>query len=586
MFFNGALLATADYTETNSTTITLGFTPVASDQFRVIVGRAVNVTNVSRSQVGAALYPQTAAEIAAGVTPTDYGYAPGDVRRYGVTGSGDETAAYQLAINAAPNNGQITVPAGMSSQIGQVIIDGKNLNVSAYGATFTLVGSKAGFVFKGTITRMRWYGGHFIGDGADRDADVPNAQIGILVGNEAGANVTNWRVYDTTFESSNVGVKAASGTGTGSGDARWGKVIGCHAKNIIGGVGGVGYGFQFSQASDSTIIGSSAENCGRHGIYFAEGRNYSAVNCEVKNHRSTILTGAVRSAMSISRSRNVSVSNCIFDANNGGSMTIDGDLQGTAGENVPDGVTVTNCTFKDDELNSIRVGTISPSTEGLPKNVVISGCTMVSKSGATAGQIDIQCGENVKVYGNLIDGTLMASGSRGIVLDAADGAAYTKGVEIYDNTIITNNGPGIQLPAALLTGTQRARIGPNRMSGVSAEIEFLGGEETTTNNNLIIRKENGTYRRTYTGAGGADVTIPAGGVTALYLAPSGATTVETFSGGTEGQEISLHFGNGNTTIKATTIYTQGAVPFVSTAADTMRLIYSGSAWREVSRSVN
>ncbi len=100
VFFNGALLATADYTETNSTTITLGFTPIASDQFRVIVGRAVNVTNVSRSQVGAALYPQTAAEIAAGVTPTDYGYAPGDLRRYGAdpTGATDARSAIQDAI--------------------------------------------------------------------------------------------------------------------------------------------------------------------------------------------------------------------------------------------------------------------------------------------------------------------------------------------------------------------------------------------------------------------------------------------------------------------------------------------------------
>jgi hypothetical protein len=111
VFFNGALLATADYTETNSTTITLGFTPVASDQFRVIVGRAVNVTNVSRSQVGAALYPQTAAEIAAGVTPTDYGYAPGDVRRYGadLTGATDARTAIQ---NAIASNEVITFPDG------------------------------------------------------------------------------------------------------------------------------------------------------------------------------------------------------------------------------------------------------------------------------------------------------------------------------------------------------------------------------------------------------------------------------------------------------------------------------------------
>ena len=48
-------------------------------------------------------YPRTAAEIAAGVTPTNYGYAPGNVLRYGAIGDGvaDDTAAFQSALSAA-----------------------------------------------------------------------------------------------------------------------------------------------------------------------------------------------------------------------------------------------------------------------------------------------------------------------------------------------------------------------------------------------------------------------------------------------------------------------------------------------------
>ncbi len=48
-------------------------------------------------------YARTAAEIAAGVTPVNYGYPPGDARRYGAVGNciADDTAALQNDINAS-----------------------------------------------------------------------------------------------------------------------------------------------------------------------------------------------------------------------------------------------------------------------------------------------------------------------------------------------------------------------------------------------------------------------------------------------------------------------------------------------------
>lgn len=50
--------------------------------------------------IGAALYPRTDAETTAAVTPTDYSYPPGDVRRYGadLTGATDSRDAIQDAI--------------------------------------------------------------------------------------------------------------------------------------------------------------------------------------------------------------------------------------------------------------------------------------------------------------------------------------------------------------------------------------------------------------------------------------------------------------------------------------------------------
>lgn len=52
-------------------------------------------------------HPRTSAEIAAGVTPTDYSYEPGDVRRYGATGDGttDDTTAIQAALDQLESDG-------------------------------------------------------------------------------------------------------------------------------------------------------------------------------------------------------------------------------------------------------------------------------------------------------------------------------------------------------------------------------------------------------------------------------------------------------------------------------------------------
>ena len=73
----------------------------------------VNDSVLSQSVIGALLYPRTAAEIAAGVTPTNYAYNPRDIRRMGAVGDGvtDDTAAFTRAFSAA-NEKEIIIPGG------------------------------------------------------------------------------------------------------------------------------------------------------------------------------------------------------------------------------------------------------------------------------------------------------------------------------------------------------------------------------------------------------------------------------------------------------------------------------------------
>jgi hypothetical protein len=508
------------------------------------------------------------------------------VKDFGAVGDGitDDTAAIQSAATALTQGQTLYFPAGQYL-IGQVIFDGKsNIAVSAYGARFTLTGNNAGFLVKGVCSNISVLGGTITGDGVNRDASPSTAQIGWMFGNETGAFVQNVFVRDVIVDSANIGFKFAAGTGGGSGNTNFVKIAGCQAKDIVGLVGGIGYGFQFSQAPNSVISDCVAINCGRHGIYFAEGRNYAATNCVIKDHRSTVFTGAYRVAMSISRSRNVAVSNCVFDNCFDGTIAVDVDTGGTAPDNVSYGTAITNCTFLNSELADIRIGTV-PAVDGTVYNVSISNCVIVRKSGNTVKSIIVEGGERIKITDNLIDATAAPAGYRAIGLNATSGATYTNDVEIVRNTI---NSPeyGVEIESALQTGTSRVRVMDNKIVATTAELLFVGGENITTNNNLIYNRTSGKNSLRVYSSSGSNVIIPVGGLDELTLSASGATTIANFSGGLEGQELTLYFTNGNTTLLNTNFYTAGALNFTGTASDTLTMVYMGGFWREKCRSIN
>ncbi len=80
----------------------------------VVMDQAGNTVTAPSGNMG--IWVRTAAEIAAGVTPTNYAYQPGDIRRYGGAcnaGNGDtpDNAAIQSAYNALPaEGGEIFIP--------------------------------------------------------------------------------------------------------------------------------------------------------------------------------------------------------------------------------------------------------------------------------------------------------------------------------------------------------------------------------------------------------------------------------------------------------------------------------------------
>lgn len=81
--------------------------------YRVILKTSANATVWEVDPYlgsGATLYATTAAETAAGVTPTNTIYPPGDVRRYGATDGGADSSAAFVSAEAA--NSEVIIPAG------------------------------------------------------------------------------------------------------------------------------------------------------------------------------------------------------------------------------------------------------------------------------------------------------------------------------------------------------------------------------------------------------------------------------------------------------------------------------------------
>lgn len=108
---------------------------------------AVTFVSLTQQIIGQLLYPRTAAEIAAGVTPVNYAYVPGDIRRYGakIDGSTDDTAAVQTAIDLAGS--AVHAPTGQILGVKGLCMVSQ-INFTSAGIRYTA----NGMIFRGNAT--------------------------------------------------------------------------------------------------------------------------------------------------------------------------------------------------------------------------------------------------------------------------------------------------------------------------------------------------------------------------------------------------------------------------------------------------
>jgi hypothetical protein len=534
VFFNGALLATADYTETNSATITLGFTPVASDQFRVIVGRPVNVTNVSRSSVGAALYPQTAAEIATGVIPTDYAYPPGDVRRYGAVGDGvaDDSMAIQSAINVAQiNAGTVFFPSGVYAHASQLLVTvactlrGDSRPGPRVYANPAGVYGGAELVYTGSATTS-----------TDPASFAINVTAG-AIGSEGNANVIIERL-GISWTDVNAGGVYVQGSSEVTITENWfcGGKVGADADTLTG----------FSIYARDMIIGRITKNRFNYVAYGIIADDYFNEVEILDNDFEYVTTLAI----GVYAVTNTSIRSTIAGNNfigNGAvpcdnAIKLSGDVQQ---------VTVRENTFEAVRGHTITIDSVNPLTAavlaGKPIGISVVDNAFIACGGLLAGSncVSIQTGDYVSVVRNTVKS---ATGP----MTAVVGVSATA-------TNVTIAGNGQDAVPALWSGNPPTIID----CGLYRSLPFDSSESTHsawTNDNLgacwVNNSTSGALQRApryWNGARGAsiltggsridttsDATPEVRGISALMVNPAAPYTITDFDEGYTGQSVIVY----------------------------------------------
>lgn len=280
-------------------------------------------------------FPRTAAEIAAGVAPTDYAYAPGNVLRYGAdpTGATDSTAGIQSAITALPSSGGV-VYFPPSSFTGYKVSSSLKIPSSGFYCRLTGAGYSSIIVMSGAASfdLISW-----TNPGAGVVA-IPYTQIDSLTINGNGLSGTG-SLINTQYVSGlrlndllllNIPVTGYGINVVGNGATYSHEVI---MRNIqVETSTGVAFVNMSATSSDSSIdglVGNGNNGC-QYGLYInsAAGNNYFNNLHPYGCSANSLYVGATANTSQL-------FTNSIFDA----SINDSANLQGSTG------ITFSNCKF-------------------------------------------------------------------------------------------------------------------------------------------------------------------------------------------------------------------------------------------------
>lgn len=266
----------ADFMPNGAGTLNIGSAPIPwlAAYFTTVNATTATLTTVNATTLNGALQiVRSAAEIAAGVTPVNYSYAPGDVRRYGADPTGVADSATAL-LNASKCNGAVYIPDGTFKVASQVTITNANVYFYGNGRSSILQASAASFnLFEVRANDVMFDKLAFYGAAVD----ATTTQFGIFT-QQSFAPLRLW-VYRCYFGGSGASLRLNNAVKYDAG-CHEGRVIGCYIDQMMGTVSGNGYGVLAGAVNDLTcvankVLGSSGR--GRHAFYLSTGAQYCII---------------------------------------------------------------------------------------------------------------------------------------------------------------------------------------------------------------------------------------------------------------------------------------------------------------------
>jgi hypothetical protein len=383
-------------------------------------------------------------------------------------------------------------------------------------------------------------------------------------------------------------------------------LVGFKAKNlkVLGGrfADSTGAAMVISNCANAQVIGNVVERCGRTGVLATAEQGvsvgcdvaaldpYEAYGCVVERNRFTAcgLDGLICSAPGIRVALNTSNGNGVDKTTVGAA----GIWLGTSGSNGAHGAFVVGNVCYDNAANGIDAGPANTTLKGV--KIMGNFCFLNGTSGI---QMDYM--QKLEIIANHCYNNYQPSAA-GVTLSAKD--SQRGGIVIASNNAVTGaiieknycwddqGGKtqvyGIQIGVTSTSAPSDLVIRDNELTGnltsaFGSEYPSLPASFTTTGYGSFAR--NNGHTPTVTALTSSKVPFTSDTITVTLASTANVLGLST---GRVGDVVTLVFGNGNATLKATggTFVLAGAVDFTPATGDRVTVKFDGTNWQEVTRS--